>query len=72
MSTVKTEPEDSAEYSNFKSLLNRVLAVPRSKILEREDHYRYMSANDPSRPGPKPGTKRKKRAAPGPVDQPRA
>jgi hypothetical protein len=72
MKPVETEPETSAQYQRFKALLGKVLAVPRSKIMEREDHYRYMSANDPSRPGPKPGTKRKKRADPGPADQPRA
>lgn len=58
---MKPEPETSVEYDRFKALLGRVLAVSRSKIVEREDHYRYMSANNPGRPGPKPGTKRKKK-----------
>ena len=60
---VKTEPESSAEYDAFKKLLGRVLAVPHSKIVEREDWYRFHSANNPSRPGPKPGTKRKTKQA---------
>lgn len=63
MNPVKSEPETSAEYDRFKSLLNRVLAVPHSKIVERENWYRFHSANNPSRPGPKRGTKRKKKQA---------
>jgi hypothetical protein len=58
---VKAEPETTAEYRKFKSLLNRVLAVPRATILKREEEYQFHSALNPSRPGPKRGTKRKKR-----------
>jgi hypothetical protein len=68
MNPMKTEPATSPEYQRFKTLLGKLLAVPREKIMEREDHYRYMSANDPGRPGPKPGTKRKKRISPGPAE----
>jgi len=68
---MQPKTKTSAEYQRFKALLGKVLAVPRAKILEREDHYRYMSATNPSRPGPK----RKRdinRASPGPADQSRA
>jgi hypothetical protein len=61
MKPVKIESETPAEYDRFKSLLNRLLAVPHAKIVEREDWYRFHSANNPGRPGPKPGTKRKKK-----------
>ena len=43
----------SVEYRKFKSLLNRILSVPRSTIVKREDEYQFHSALNPSRPGPK-------------------
>ena len=43
----------SVEYRKFKSLLNRILSVPRATIVKREDEYQFHSALNPSRPGPK-------------------
>jgi hypothetical protein len=63
MKPVKSEPEPSAEYRKFKSLLNRVLAVPHATIVKREEEYQFHSALNPSRPGPKRGTKRKRKSA---------
>jgi hypothetical protein len=57
---VKTEPETPSEYDAFKSLLNRVLAVPRSVIVEREAQYQKQSKLNPNRRGPK---KRKSKQA---------
>jgi len=49
----------SREYDTFKSLLNRIVAVPHTEIVKREAAYQKQSALNPSRPGPKPKTKRK-------------
>jgi len=59
---MKSEPETSAEYENFKALLGCVLAVPRSVLQEREAEYQRQSKLNPSRPGPKPAKKRGRRA----------
>jgi hypothetical protein len=53
MNPMKSGPETSVEYRKFKSLLNRILSVPRSTIVKREDEYQFHSALNPSRPGPK-------------------
>jgi hypothetical protein len=53
----------SAEYERFTSLVDRVLAVPHSVIKERIEEHRRKSAQNPNRPGPKPGRKRVKRSA---------
>ena len=50
---VKHEPE-SSEYGAFKSLLERILAVPRSEILRREAEYKEKAALNPHKRGPKP------------------
>jgi hypothetical protein len=60
---VKTEPETSAEYGAFKSLLGQVLAVPHSEIVRREAEYQKHAKLNPNRRGPK--VKRKPDAAPG-------
>ncbi len=57
------EPVTSREYDNFKALLNRVMAVPHSVIVEREAEYKRRADLNPSKPGPKP--KRRKRASRG-------
>jgi hypothetical protein len=57
---MKREPATS-EYDAFKALLNRVMAVPHSIIVEREAEYKRRAALNPSKPGPKP--KRRKRAS---------
>jgi hypothetical protein len=51
---MKSEPETSAEYKAFKSLLNRVMAVPRSVIEQREEEYKRRAALNPNKRGPKP------------------
>jgi len=53
MTTVKTEPKDSSEYRKFKSLLGRVLAVPREEMVRREAEYQKQSKLNPHRRGPK-------------------
>ncbi len=70
MRPVSTELETPTEYERFKSLLNRVLAVPRATIIKREEEYQFHSAGNPSRPGPK--RKRKWAASPGPGGAPPA
>jgi hypothetical protein len=60
---VKAEPETSAEYAAFKSLLGRVLAVPREEIQRREAEYQKHAKLNPNRRGPK--TKRRRDADPG-------
>jgi hypothetical protein len=57
MKPMKTEPE-STEYSAFKSLLGRVLAVPHTEIVHREGAYQAQSKLNPNRRGPKPKRKR--------------
>ena len=49
----------SAEYDAFKSLLDRVMAVPHSEIAKREAEYKKQSDANPHKPGPKPKAKRK-------------
>jgi hypothetical protein len=59
---VKVEPETSVENRAFKSLLNRVLAVPREEMQRREAEYQKRANLNPNRRGPK--SKRKPGAAP--------
>jgi hypothetical protein len=54
MKTVGTEPKTSSEYTAFKSLLRRVLTVPREEIKRREAEYQRQSKLSPNRRGPKP------------------
>lgn len=64
MIPVKTEPETPPEYDAFKALLNRLMAVPHSVIVEREAEYKRQSLLNPNRPGPKPKRKRASRVRP--------
>lgn len=50
----------SEEYNRFTALVDRVLAVPHSVIQKRVEEHRRQAALNPSKPGPKPGTKRKR------------
>jgi len=52
------------QFERFDALVSKVLSVPRAKIMERREDYAFHSALNPSRPGPKPGTKRKVRSSP--------
>jgi len=47
------------EYDTFTSLVDRVLAVPHSVILQRVKEHRDQTALNPSKPGPKPKRKRR-------------
>ena len=62
MVSVKEEPKTSPEYDAFKSLLNRLIAVPHSEIVKREAEYQRQSKLNPNRRGPKPKRKRASRA----------
>jgi len=46
--------KQSAEYDAFTALVDRVLAVPRETILQREAAYRAEVERNPNRRGPKP------------------
>jgi hypothetical protein len=61
---VKAEPETSREYRAFKSLLGRVLKVPREEMQRREAAYQAQSKLNPHRRGPK---QKPKSDDPGPV-----
>jgi hypothetical protein len=52
------DPATSSEYEAFKTLLNRVVSVPREVLQQREVEYKRRSALNPSKPGPKPKRKR--------------
>ncbi|MBV8807430.1 MAG: hypothetical protein JO033_02050 [Acidobacteriaceae bacterium] len=54
---MKSEPNTSPEYAAFKSLLNRVMAVPHDEIMHREAEYQRESKLNPKKRGPKPKTK---------------
>jgi len=54
---MKSEPETSQEYENFKSLLGRVMSVPHSVIAEREAEYKKQADANPNKRGPKPPKK---------------
>jgi hypothetical protein len=56
------EPATSPEYGAFKSLLNRIMAVPHSEIVKREAEYQKQVALNPHKRGPKPKVKRKRKA----------
>jgi hypothetical protein len=51
----------TSEYDAFKALLNRVLAVPHSEIVRREEEYQKQSKLNPNRRGPKPKKRRASR-----------
>lgn len=46
--------KDSEEHVKFKSLLNRILSVPREEILRREEEYKKTAQQNPKKRGPKP------------------
>lgn len=48
------EPGTSAEFDNFKSLLNKVISVPKEEIAKREAEYKKQSELNPRKRGPKP------------------
>lgn len=50
---MKPEPETSAEYDKFKSLLDRVVSVPKEEIMRREAEYKRQADINPRKPGPK-------------------
>ena len=52
----------SAEYRRFTGLVDRLLTVSRKEIQRREAEYRKQVDANPNRPGPKRGTKRKRKA----------
>jgi hypothetical protein len=58
MNLVKNEPETSAEYRAFKSLLGHVLTVPREEMQRREADYQKKAKLNPFRRGPKAKRKR--------------
>lgn len=58
------DSETSPEYDAFKSLLNRIIAVPHSEIVRREAEYQRQSKLNPNRRGPKVKRKRASRRAP--------
>jgi hypothetical protein len=54
------EPATSPEYVAFKSLLNRIVSVPREVLQQREAEYKKQSTLNPNKPGPKPKRRTKK------------
>jgi hypothetical protein len=53
----------SAEYDKFTNLVDHLLSVPHEEMQRREAEYKKESDANPNRRGPKPGTKRKRKAA---------
>jgi hypothetical protein len=49
-----TEP---GQFERFDEAMRKILAVPRSVILEREAKYRLQASLNPKRRGPKPKRK---------------
>jgi hypothetical protein len=52
-----------SEFDAFTTLVDRVLAVPRSVIKQRVEEHRKQAAENPNRPGPKPKGKVKPSAS---------
>jgi hypothetical protein len=52
----------SAEYQNFTNLVDRLMCVSHEEMQRREAEYRKQVEANPKRRGPKPGTKRKRKA----------
>lgn len=46
----------SEEYNAFTKLFDKVISVPRSEIIRREEAYKEASKVNPKRRGPKPKT----------------
>jgi hypothetical protein len=55
--------KQSAEYSRFTNLVDHLLSVPHEEMQKREAEYRKQVDANPSRRGPKRGSKRKPKAA---------
>jgi hypothetical protein len=51
----------SAEYKKFEGLVDTLLTVSHEEMQRREAEYRKQVDENPNRPGPRRGTKRKKR-----------
>ena len=52
----------SAEYRKFTNFVDHLLTVSHEEMQRREAEYRKQVDANPNRPGPKRGTKRKKKA----------
>jgi hypothetical protein len=52
----------SHEFQRFTNLVDRLLEVSHEEIQRREAEYRKQVDANPNRPGPKRGTKRKRKA----------
>ena len=52
----------SAEYQRFDKLVGDLLSVSHEEMHRREAEYRKQVDANPNRPGPKRGSKRKKKA----------
>ncbi len=52
----------SAEYRKFNALVGRLLTVSHEEIQRREAEYRKQVDANPNKRGPKPGSKRKRKA----------
>ncbi len=50
---MKAEPATPAEYSAFKALLDRLMSIPHSVVVDREAEYQERSKLNPNRRGPK-------------------
>jgi hypothetical protein len=53
--------KQTAEYTAFTNLVDRVLSVPRAEIQRRESEYRAQVDANPRRRGPKRGSHRPKK-----------
>jgi hypothetical protein len=51
----------SAEYQRFDRLVGDLLSVPHEEIKRREAEYRKQVDANPHRPGPKRGSKKKRK-----------
>ncbi len=51
----------SKEFHAFDSMMDRLLTVPKATINKRVAEHRKRAALNPNKPGPKTGTRRKKR-----------
>jgi hypothetical protein len=52
----------SEEYNRFTNLVDTLLTVSHEEMQRREAEYRKQVDANPKRRGPKPGTKRKRKA----------
>ena len=48
------EGAEGSEFARFTALVDTVIAVPRSKVDERDAEYQRQAQANPSRRGPKP------------------